>query len=78
MPNKLSTDKVRISYAEDVEVRRALERLAKQRDVPLSDLVKEATGEYLAKRTPHAPAAKPDKGSGKSPGKKSSKSSRAR
>lgn len=50
MPNQLSKDKVRISYAEDAQVREALDRLAKKRGVSLSELVKEATGEYLAKR----------------------------
>lgn len=51
MPNKLSKDKVRISYAEDAEVRYALEKLAKKRGATLSELVKEATGEYLARRS---------------------------
>ena len=61
MPNQLSKDKIRISYAEDAQVREALDRLAKERGVPLSELVKEATGEYLAKRD-----VKPAKGSKKS------------
>ena len=61
MPNQLSKDKVRISYAEDAQLREALDRLAKERGVTLSELVKEVTGEYLAKHVP-----KPKKGSAKS------------
>lgn len=59
MPNKLSALKVRISYAEDIDVRRGLERLAKRRGVALSDLVKEATVQYLARHAGEE-TAKPD------------------
>ncbi|MDR2980717.1 MAG: hypothetical protein LBV12_00555 [Puniceicoccales bacterium] len=47
MPNKLSKNKVRVSYAEDAEVRQQLERLAKTRGQKLTDLLKEATNEYV-------------------------------
>lgn len=48
MPNKLSKYKVRVSYAEEAEVRAALERMAKDRDITLSDIIKEATADYLS------------------------------
>lgn len=59
MPNKLSKDKVRISYAEEAEVRVALEKLAKKRGVTLSEVVKEATGEYLVRRAGSDAKSKP-------------------
>jgi hypothetical protein len=47
MPNKLSSDKSRISYAEDAKVKAELVKLAAKEGKTATDLIKEAVAAYL-------------------------------
>ncbi len=51
MPNQLSREKTRVSYAENVDILNAMKAVAYDRDVTLTHIIREACAEYIKKGT---------------------------
>ena len=52
MPNKLKTGTERVSYIESASVKKALYLLSSIKSVTISEIIREATNDYLKKQDP--------------------------